>query len=171
VNHSKASPKPHHGDARAVSERPLIGAKPERSEIWRTPDYQSKIDALICGAEKCLWSDEGRDALDWLRRRGLEVETIRHFRLGFFPAPHRTVKSVPGLFDKRGNPSQLRAVRGVTIPWLAPGAWYSHEDGEPDGPRWVGCNVRRLVISPNRTGLCMMVIDSSRPTIAPEFRG
>ncbi len=47
------------------------------------------IRPLIEGAcaiyEEALWAEEGRYALEYLRRRGLTDETIRRFRLGYAP--------------------------------------------------------------------------------------
>ena len=168
---SNPSLKPHHGNARAVPEHPVANPSTDKPDVWKLPEYQSKIDALVCGAEDLLWPPKGRPALDWLRRRGLTEETIRRFRLGFFPLPHSTVNHVPGLFDRHGKPSHLRAVRGVTIPWLAPGAKYYPRDGHTDGPRWVGMNVRRLadpVEAPLTTGdKCMAVRGSRRGYLYP----
>ena len=45
------------------------------------------------------------------------------------------------------NPDgRIRAPRGVTIPWVRPESWYAPGDDRfaDPGPRWVGCNVRRL---------------------------
>lgn len=118
-------------------------APPPPPETWKGPEYRRTLDDLVRRAEVILWSPEGRPALGWLKRRGLADVTIRRFRLGFLPADVRT-DPVPGLLDDDGQTRGIYAPRGVTLPWLAPEAWYSDADGEPDGPRWVGMNVRRL---------------------------
>jgi hypothetical protein len=133
--------------ARQAAPVPETGPTPEprraAPEIWTDPAWQARLGVLIRGGEETLWSPGGRPALDWLTRRGLSEETIRRFRLGFFDTP-RWTSPIPHWLDHKGRPRCLRMERGIAIPWLAPGAWYSAEDGEPEGPRWVGMNVRLL---------------------------
>jgi DNA primase len=94
---------------------------------WRNPDWQAALDRFVTDSAAALWGRSGRAALDWLRARGLDDQTISRFRLGFNPvAGHRGNAFVP---------------RGITIPWVAPGACY---EGDDLTHRWVGCNVRRL---------------------------
>jgi hypothetical protein len=128
---AKASPPP-----RAKSAPPSVGI------AWKTPEWQAAAEAIILQAATILWGDVGLPAYRWLRSRGLDNDTIRRFRLGFLPDG---MESVPlaCLADAEGQPQAIRAPRGITIPWLAPGSWYS--PGSPTkGPRWCGCNVRRL---------------------------
>jgi hypothetical protein len=114
-----------------------------RPETWRDAEWQDRASGLIAEAEEILWSRMGRPALDWLRRRKLTDVTIRRFRLGFLPVDTWT-RPIGALLDDDGRPRGLFAPRGVTFPWAAPGAWYAEGDGEPEGPRWCGLNVRRL---------------------------
>ena len=65
-----------------------------------------------------LWSPDGRDALDWLRGRGLEDHTIRRFRLGFLAAAGWT----PPVPWPDGTVAGIHHERGILIPWPAPGA-------------------------------------------------
>ena len=117
--------------------------RPAAPEIWRDPEWQQAVDDLVADAEARLWSPEGMDALLWLRSRGLADRTIEQFRLGFV-ASNSWSAPVSALVDK-GHDGRIFTPRGITIPWLAPGAWYSaDEEEQPAGPRWVGCNVRRL---------------------------
>ncbi len=118
-----------------------------KTPAWQDAEWQGTIDLIVGKAEAALWSAEGRSALGWLRARGLDDATIRRFRLGFLPNP---VSSDPieALGPGRdGGPRRVWAPRGVVIPWVRPGSWYATADDSDDddpGPRWVGCNVRRL---------------------------
>jgi hypothetical protein len=103
---------------------------PEKPAAWESPEWQKAADDLVCRAEDRLWSPQGADALDWLRRRGLLDFTIRRFRLGFIKSD----------WERSGR---LAAPRGITLPWCHPEAWY-HASETPPGPRWVGCKIRRL---------------------------
>jgi DNA primase len=102
---------------------------------WRSPEWQAAADDLIRGAEARLWSPAGRDALGWLRRRGLADHAIRRARLGFSPEWHST-GPLDALADRDG-PRPIKVARGVVIPWPAP--------GEFEAPRWAGANVRQLM--------------------------
>jgi DNA primase len=97
---------------------------------WQDPAWQEAVSAIVREAEASLWGSAGRDALAWLRARGLADYTIGSFRLGFLP--------------ERGEVEGIRWERGITIPWVHPDAWYSEHGTPCPVPRWVGCNVRRL---------------------------
>lgn len=109
---------------------------------WADTAWQAAVDSVVSEAEKSLWGKKGRPALDWLRARGLHDTTISRFRLGFVPSDRRTEP-----LEVLGGKALL-VRRGVTVPWLCPGSWY--EDRlEGSGPRWVGCNIRRLAADVN----------------------
>lgn len=92
--------------------------------------WQAAPDEIVRRSEANLWGAASRPARDWLRGRGLAEDIVRRFRLGFNPS-----EAIVG---------GVKVERGVTIPWLAPGAWYT-TDGDPPDPRWCGVNVRRLM--------------------------
>jgi hypothetical protein len=119
---------------------PFVRPDP-RPEPWRDPEWQAAVGGIIERAEARLWSSEGRAALEWLCRRGLADHTIRRFRLGFIARDEKS-GDLDALADR--EKPRIYAPRGVTLPWVAPGAWYSPTEA-PDGPRWVGLNVRRLM--------------------------
>ena len=124
--------------------RPSLKVVPKMDDAWKDAEWQATADEIVVQAESNLWSKAGREALDWLRRRGFDDATIGRFRLGFVP---ETVRSKPleAIPDERtGEPSPIYARRGITMPWIAPDAWYGLA-GELDVPRWVGVNVRRLM--------------------------
>jgi DNA primase len=143
--------KPHVfvGGAKPAPPRPPKPLEPEvecdkvtlNLEPWRDPEWQSAADRIVREAEARLWSPLGRDALAWLNDRGLGDHTIRRFRLGFI-ADHATSAPLACIAED-GRPRPIFARRGVTIPLVAPGAWYGEHE-EPAGPRWVGIKVRRL---------------------------
>lgn len=68
--------------------------------------------AFVFWAQARLWGDEGREALDYLRARGLEDETIRCALIGWNPRGMRRPAERWGL---AGRPIWLP--RGYVIPW------------------------------------------------------
>jgi hypothetical protein len=121
---------------------------PARRAAWEDPAWQAVVDRVVCLAESILRSEEGRPARDWLRARGLDDATVGRFRLGFNPRDYHTEPLVVLGPDRRNRPQGLWVRRGITFPWVRPGSWYATPDdafGDP-GPRWVGCNVRRLPV-------------------------
>lgn len=48
-------------------------------------DWQALAWRVLEESERRLWQPEGEKALNYLRRRGLQDETIRAFRLGYYP--------------------------------------------------------------------------------------
>jgi hypothetical protein len=134
------SPTAARGASAATRPMPDTSAAPEPA--WRNPEWQATVDQIITEAEAVLWTPDGRRALRWLRSRGMADHTIKRFRLGFNPRDFRTAPiEVLGRYD-RGEPRRICVRRGVTIPWVAPGATYA-ASVECDH-RWVGANVRRL---------------------------
>ncbi len=62
----------------------------ERERAQRQKTLLEALEAAAVFYEKRLWSPAsgpGRAGLDYLRGRGLDDETIRHFRLGWAPGP------------------------------------------------------------------------------------
>jgi Toprim-like len=119
--------------------------KPQKpiTAVWQDPLWQAAVDRIVTQAVDTLWSRAGRPALDWLRARSLDDQTIRRFRLGFVPDRMNT-ENIPALgLDDRGESRRIWVSRGITLPWVRPGTWYDPTDGDCE-PRWVGCNVRLL---------------------------
>lgn len=129
---------------------PPLPAPPRESDpatvavpVWKDPAWQGALEGLVSRAERCLYSPAGAPARAWLRARGLDDATVSRFRLGFLDrAAESDLIDALGL-DGQGRPRRVWAPRGITIPWVRPGAWYSLRDGDP-GARWVGLNIRRL---------------------------
>jgi hypothetical protein len=61
------------------------GYKPSSERDRPGQKWQDRGNALIHAAQKCLWSSKGKQALDYLRKRGLQDETIKRFRIGYCP--------------------------------------------------------------------------------------
>jgi len=57
------------------------------------------LDAAAVYYEKTLRMPEGREALDYLRRRGLSDDTIAQFRLGYAPNTRSAIKGALGRAD------------------------------------------------------------------------
>lgn len=128
-------------DRPAAGPGPTAPARPAAPPpAWHGAEWQAAVEDLIALAEQTLWSPEGRPFLDWLRARGLADATIRRFRLGALPAEGWTAP-VP---RPDGAVAGIRHERGILLPWAAPGA----AGDAPEGPRWCGANVRRLMLDP-----------------------
>ena len=96
---------------------PKPAPKVEPPPVWQDEEWQTVVAEVIEKAEACLWSrsSDGRNARDWLRSRCFRDETIRRFHLGFVPAEDWTRRVAATGYGIAVN-------RGITIPWLAPGA-------------------------------------------------
>jgi hypothetical protein len=126
---------------------------------WRDPKWQAALDDVVHRAARRLAKPGGREARAWLEDRGLRGPTVRGFALGFLETEQRS--SPLDVLDGR----RIWAPRGITIPLVAPEAWYS-DGSEPEGPRWSGLIVRRLAGKPQTpwTGgdKCIAVAGSRR---------
>jgi DNA polymerase-1 len=74
--------------------------------------WQTAAKAFVMHCEQVLWSEQGREALDYLRARGLKDETIKDARLGYNPA--RLERSG----SKWGCRGKLILWQGIIIPWF-----------------------------------------------------
>jgi len=72
----KLKPDPNYQRQEAPIQRPDTPP----AETWQVRALQ-----LIERAEVALWDGRGKDALAWLRSRGLQDKTIRAARLGYIP--------------------------------------------------------------------------------------
>lgn len=76
---------------------------PPLAKLRRPPSaaWQRHVRDLVRLGEARLWSHNGRKALDWLRKRGLQDRTIRQARLGYCPVDCQPILS-----------------KGILIPWF-----------------------------------------------------
>lgn len=72
----------------------------DRQRRARNKTLVEVVEMAAAFFEKCLRMPEGREALDYLRARGLTDETIKRFRLGFSP-------------DGRGKLKAMLAAEGI----------------------------------------------------------
>jgi DNA primase len=82
---------------------------------WEEPpeQWQHAAMAFYQACQRALWSERGRAALDYLRRRGLSDETIRKASLGYHPGQWRAPA------NQWGRRTWL--AQGIVIPWLIEG--------------------------------------------------
>ena len=82
---------------------------------WEEPpeQWQQAAMAFYQACQRALWSERGKPALDYLRRRGLSDETIRKAALGYHPGQWRAPASQWG--------GTTRLAQGIVIPWLIEG--------------------------------------------------
>lgn len=157
--------------SRRLEPKPSLPPPPAPPTAWEDPDWQAVVEDLVEQAEAALAGPDGSKARDWLQSRGIDLGTAHRFRLGFLPSSFRS-RPLAVLADDEG-PRPIRAVRGIVMPWLAPGAAYRDDTGDPlpTGPRFVGVNVRRLnedVFQPwEEPDKCLAVRGSSRGFLYP----
>lgn len=95
---------------------PIVSAPPRRKPSQKAPTRPTsgpegmtadEADRLVAEAADRLWSRSGAAALDDLRSRGLDDESIRAARLGFDPSVKATTRD--------GRPYRAS---GIVIPWM-----------------------------------------------------
>lgn len=96
------------------------------SDVW-----QLRAGAFATYAEEQLWSPAGRDALEWLHRRGFQDDVLREWRLGYNPRPLQDAPARWGMDDD----APVSLPQGIVLPWTV------------DGPLW-NVEIRRLSGSP-----------------------
>ena len=84
----------------------------ERQRQERRKTLVDVTEAATAYFERCLRMPEGKAALDYLRDRGLDDETIRHFRLGYSPDSRGALK---GALAKDGFDDRLMVEAGLLI--------------------------------------------------------
>ncbi len=101
-------------DGRSLSDTIPHYAQQSRPH-WEEPpeQWQHAATAFYQACQRVLWSERGRLALDYLRRRGLSDETICKAALGYHPGQWRAPAS------QWGRTTWL--AQGIVIPWLIEG--------------------------------------------------
>lgn len=84
----------------------------ERQRQERRKTLVDVTEAAAAYFERCLRMPEGKAALDYLRGRGLDDATIKHFRLGFSPDSRGALK---GALSKDGFDERLMVEAGLLI--------------------------------------------------------
>ena len=86
-------------------------------------DWQARARLLIERAESVLWEERGKDTLTWLRKRGLQDDTIRAARLGYLPVNFAEKPEDWGI--PNGDTRKLYFLKGLLIPGIiASRVWY-----------------------------------------------
>jgi len=84
----------------------------ERQRQERRKTLVDVTEAAATYFERCLRMPEGKAALEYLRGRGLDDATIRHFRLGYSPDSRGGLK---GALSKEGFDERLMVEAGLLI--------------------------------------------------------
>ena len=136
-----------------------------REVIKPADEWVKKCSVFVEWSQNQLWSEEGKNTLDWLKtERGLSEETIKAFHLGWnFQDAWRERKTwgLPDEFKPDGKTKKLWLPGGVVIPHYADTALqrarirrFNPEQGPPycivsgssTGPMVLGNNRRVFVI-------------------------
>jgi hypothetical protein len=114
-----------------------------------------EAEDLVVESAARLWRPEGREALDYLRSRGLAEETIRRERLGW--TPKVMLSTADGLRYWRA--------RGIVIPWFDGDRLVRVKLRQPDGskPRYVQAFADGPSFYPDT-----VAIDPARPLVIAE---
>jgi len=104
--------------------------------------WQARAMQLIERAEAVLWTERGKAALNWLRARGLNNDTIRSARLGYIPELPKDHKEHPAAWGTpNDDPRPVHLFQGLLIPgFIASKVWYlkmrpAHRRG--DMPKYI----------------------------------
>ena len=112
---------------RPRQETPIQRPDTPPSEAW-----QSRAWELIERAEAALWDDRGKDALEWLRARGLNDLTICAAHLGYIPKDFTDDPTAWGMPNDDSSPMWFS--EGVLIPGqIGESIWYLKS--RPSHPR------------------------------------
>jgi DNA primase len=76
-------------------------------------DWQGAARRVIREAQEILWSDRGAPALEYLRGRGLDRNTIKHAQLGYLPGHYTKYEHYRTLLGARFD-----VPYGILIPWI-----------------------------------------------------
>jgi DNA primase len=99
-------------------------------------DWQETGRLFVAACEGELWQPSGRRALDYLHKRGLKDETIKHFHLGFNPKDQR--------LEWPGIEGGAWASKGIVIPCFVRGQlWYIKIRRNNDEPKYLCINGSR----------------------------
>lgn len=141
------------------------GKKNNRS-VWEpreiiTPvdEWVKKCSAFVDYCKNQLWSEEGKNTLDWLKsERGFTEETIKTFHLGWNPKDlwrERKAWGLPEELKENGKPKKLWLPGGVVIPCYADTALQRariRRFNPEQGPRYVivsGSSTGSIVLGDN----------------------
>jgi DNA primase len=107
-----------------TDKRPVNKPQWEPREIATPFDgWVEKCSAFVDYCKSQLWSEEGKNTLDWLKsERGLSEETIKTFHLGWNPQDlwrERKTWGLPDEFKPDGKAKKLWLPGGVVIPHYA----------------------------------------------------
>ena len=101
------------GDKRRVYTKTLRTERGKPSQAW-----QEKGDALVHASQKYLWSSVGSPTREYLHKRGLTDETIKRFRLGYWPKWVEYTLVSWGLANASEEEEATFWIRpGIIIPW------------------------------------------------------
>ena len=89
-----------------------LGERPN----WDAPPvcWQETAKAFVQYCQDVLWSEQGKHALAYLRRRGLKDRIIQEAQLGYYP------RRITGSANAWGRPVKLR--QGIVLPWFLAGS-------------------------------------------------
>ena len=97
--------------AQAGMEMP-IDTPEEREKAEKRKTLYDVVEAAARHYERCLRMPEGKAALDYLHRRGLDDATIARFRLGYAPDSHSAIK---GALAREGMDESALIEAGLLI--------------------------------------------------------
>jgi DNA primase len=96
-------------------QEPLPASAQQAHPHWEAPplQWQTIAQTFVQYCQGVLWSEQGRHALDYLRKRGLTDQTIEAAHLGYYP------RATLGTASAWGRPVKLTP--GIILPWFHQG--------------------------------------------------
>lgn len=106
----------------ALERMPAGNDKPRRQyspndDVAPSEKWQDIAAAFANECKAILWSEAGKNALNWLRKRGLTDETIKRAGLGYNPIT-RFDDLAMWHIQEQGESKKVWIPRGIVIPWL-----------------------------------------------------
>ncbi|MFH1103236.1 MAG: CHC2 zinc finger domain-containing protein [Pseudomonadota bacterium] len=104
----------NNGNGRRRTPEPFTG----RLTVSPGERWQEQARAFLNRTERCLWTEQGKEGLNFLRDRSVTDKTIRTARLGWNPVDHYQLRKAWGLPD---NGKKLWLPAGLVIPYQEQG--------------------------------------------------
>lgn len=109
-----------HQPARPAAVAPVTPRSPDRAGP-PCPNWQENAKEFVGWAIYNLWTEAGRDALEYLRSRGLADDTIKAAELGY--NPHRINRALSA-WGLEGD-GDFALLPGIVIPWWLDGTLWA----------------------------------------------
>jgi hypothetical protein len=95
--------------------------------------WQTSAELFVWRAQRYLWTEGGKEQLEYLHSRGLTDETIRKARLGYCPGWYSESLENWGLASNQTPEAEIKIPEGTILPWFVDGKIWKIQVRRPDG--------------------------------------